>query len=107
LQQKSAIEDQLFDQFVCAGDQHRQYLNPQCFGGFEVDNKLELGRLLDREILNDRSTAKRKETMANHGLVHFMAQLPLGRKKQRVWNNVAGCLRQANGLERLGYTEAI
>src|SRR5262249_30374291 len=42
-------------------------------------------------IFNDRSTAKRRETTANDRLLHFMAQLPLGRKRRRVWNDVAGC----------------
>src|SRR5262249_49277305 len=38
-------------------------------------------------VLNDRSSAKRRETMANDRLLHFLAQLPL----RRVWNDVAGC----------------
>jgi hypothetical protein len=42
-------------------------------------------------MLNDRSTAESSEATANDRLLHFMAQLPLGRKRRRVWNGVAGC----------------
>ena len=44
-------------------------------------------RALSVPILDDRSTAKRRETTANDRLLHFMAQLPLGRKRRRVWND--------------------
>lgn len=37
-------------------------------------------RALRLPILKDRGTASSAQTTANDGLVHFMAQLPLGRK---------------------------
>ena len=44
-------------------------------------------RALGVPILNDRNTMKSAETTAKERLLHFMAQLPLGRKRRRVWND--------------------
>ena len=39
-----------FDHLVGAGEQRRWHLEPERIRGLEVDDKLELGRLLDRQI---------------------------------------------------------
>src|SRR5271165_345702 len=40
----------LFDHLVGAGQYCRQHVEAQCLGSFEVDDKLEFGRLLDRQV---------------------------------------------------------
>ena len=40
----------LFDYLVGAGEQRRWDFQPEYFSGFKVDDQLELGRLLDRQI---------------------------------------------------------
>jgi hypothetical protein len=44
-------------------------------------------RALSAPVLNDRSTAKSRETTANDRLLYFMAQPLLGRKTRRVWSD--------------------
>src|SRR5262245_55022284 len=39
-----------FDYLVSDGKHFVGNLNPKCFGGFEIDDEIEFGRLLDRQI---------------------------------------------------------
>jgi hypothetical protein len=41
---------ELFDHLVGAGEQSRRYGDPKRFSSDQVDDKIELGRLLDRQI---------------------------------------------------------
>jgi len=43
-------EDFLFDHLVGDSEQRWWHREAECFGGLEVDHKLELGRLLDWKI---------------------------------------------------------
>src|SRR6266581_953120 len=38
------------DHLVGAGEQRRRYLEAECFGGGQIDNETEPGRLLDRKV---------------------------------------------------------
>src|SRR6476619_5343954 len=40
----------LFDQLVGSGDQRLRYFNPESLRRLQIDKKVKLGRLLDREI---------------------------------------------------------
>ena len=42
--------DRLFDHLVGAPDERVRNVDPERLGGLEVDVKLDLGRLLDRQI---------------------------------------------------------
>src|SRR5262249_15478786 len=46
----AAQQRSLFDQLVGAVEQRRRHLKPKCRRGLEVDDQLELCRLLDRQI---------------------------------------------------------
>src|ERR1700730_3049596 len=63
----------------------------------KVRDARSASRALSVPILNDRSTAKRRETTANDRLLHFMAQLPLGRKRRRVWNDEPAIVLMKSG----------
>ena len=44
------VEHGLFDQLVCAQQQRLRNRQPEGLRGFQVDDQLELGGLLDREV---------------------------------------------------------
>src|SRR5262245_42062395 len=45
----------LFDHLVGAGEQHRRHLNAERLGGRQIDDEIEFGWLLDRDISGLRS----------------------------------------------------
>jgi hypothetical protein len=48
-QQRRAVA-RLFDHLVGAGEQRRRHLDAERLRGGQIDNQLELGRLLDRKV---------------------------------------------------------
>jgi hypothetical protein len=47
---RTTLNARLLDDLVRAQQQRLRNRQSKCFGGFEVDDQLQLGRLLDREV---------------------------------------------------------